>query len=137
MTAVVPALLGGAPTFSKSPPLVRPTIPDVPDLECRLEHSGMPTNGRVFRELEHIVAERCEVAHVVAVASCTSSLMLTLRTLGATGRVVEMTNRVLTPPMYSHMTHAGISAVADGMIAIHEHKSTVREELLDDVAGPQ
>lgn len=50
--------------------------------------SGMLTNGRVVRELEDAAAQRCEVEHVVAVASCTSGLMLTLQALGATGRVV-------------------------------------------------
>jgi dTDP-4-amino-4,6-dideoxygalactose transaminase len=48
----------------------------------------MLTNGKVVRELEHMVAERCEVEHVVAVASCTSGLMLVLQALGATARVV-------------------------------------------------
>lgn len=91
MTTVIPAVLGGAPTFSDGLPLVRPTIPDVPGLARRIERilaSGMLTNGRVVRELESAVAERCEVDHVVAVASCTSGLMLTLQALGATGRVV-------------------------------------------------
>ncbi|MGH3788105.1 MAG: DegT/DnrJ/EryC1/StrS family aminotransferase [Pseudonocardiaceae bacterium] len=87
----VPALLGGVPAFSERLPLVRPTIPDIPGLTRRLErilHSGMLTNGRVVRELEEAAAQRCEVMHVVAVASCTSGLMLTLQALGATGRVV-------------------------------------------------
>jgi dTDP-4-amino-4,6-dideoxygalactose transaminase len=91
MTTAVPASLGGVPVFSERLPLVRPTIPDVPSLARRLEQilsSGMLTNGRVVRELEEAVAQRCEVTHVVAVASCTSGLMLTLQALGATGRVV-------------------------------------------------
>ncbi len=87
----VPALLGGTPAFSDRLPLVRPTIPDIPRLARRLERilrSGMLTNGRVVRELEDAAAQRCEVEHVVAVASCTSGLMLVLQALGATGRVV-------------------------------------------------
>jgi dTDP-4-amino-4,6-dideoxygalactose transaminase len=91
MTSAVLALLGGAPAFSEPLPLVRPTIPDIPGLERRLEQilrSGMLTNGRVVRELEGAVAERCEVRHVVAVASCTSGLMLALQALGVTDRVV-------------------------------------------------
>jgi dTDP-4-amino-4,6-dideoxygalactose transaminase len=91
MTIAVPAVLGGAPAFPEGLPLVRPTIPDVPGLARRLEQiigSGMLTNGRVVRELEDAAAQRCEVEHVVAVASCTSGLMLTLQALGATGRVV-------------------------------------------------
>ena len=91
MTTTLPAILGGTPIFAEPLPLVRPTIPDVPGLARRLEHilrSGMLTNGKVVRELEDMVAERCEVEHVVAVASCTSGLMLVLQALGATGRVV-------------------------------------------------
>jgi dTDP-4-amino-4,6-dideoxygalactose transaminase len=91
MTIAIPALLGGIPTFSKGLPLVRPTIPDVPGLARRLERilrSGMLTNGKVVRELEDAAAQRCEVEHVVAVAGCTSGLMLVLQALGATGRVV-------------------------------------------------
>lgn len=91
MTIAVPAVLGGAPAFLENLPLVRPTIPDVPGLARRLEQiigSGMLTNGRVVRELEDAAAQRCEVEHVVAVASCTSGLMLTLQALGVTGRVV-------------------------------------------------
>src|SRR5919205_265399 len=87
----VPALLGGTPAFSEHLPLARPTIPDIPGLTRRFEHilnSGMLTNGRIVRELEEAAAQRCEVEHVVAVASCTSGLMLTLWALGATGRVV-------------------------------------------------
>jgi dTDP-4-amino-4,6-dideoxygalactose transaminase len=91
MTSAVPALLGGAPAFPGFLPLVRPTIPDIPGLERRLGQilrSGMLTNGRIVRELENAAAQRCEVEHVVAVASCTSGLMLALQALGATGRVV-------------------------------------------------
>lgn len=91
MTTAIPALIGGTPTFSEQLPLVRPTIPGVTGLARRLEHilhSGMLTNGKVVRELENAVAHRCEVEHVVAVASCTAGLMLALQALGATGRVV-------------------------------------------------
>ena len=91
MTIALPALLGGAPIFPERLPLVRPTIPDMPSLVRRLDQilrSGMLTNGEVVRELEVAAAQRCEVEHVIAVASCTSGLMLTLQALGATGRVV-------------------------------------------------
>jgi dTDP-4-amino-4,6-dideoxygalactose transaminase len=91
MTSAVPALLGGTPAFSDPLPLVRPTISDVPGLECRIGkilRSGMLTNDRVVRRLEDAASERCEVEHMVAVASCTSGLILALQALCATGRVV-------------------------------------------------
>ena len=86
-----PAILGGSPAFPESLPLVRPTIPDIPRLAARLQRvleSGILTNAGTVRELEARVAERCGVDHVVAVSGCTAGLMLTLRALGATGRVV-------------------------------------------------
>src|SRR3712207_2683186 len=91
MSADVPAVLAGPPAFPAGLPLVRPRIPDIPSLNRRLTailESGMLTTGRVVRELEETVAERCGVAHVVAVASCTSGLMLTYQALGVTGEVV-------------------------------------------------
>ena len=86
-----PAVLGGPQAFRDGLPLVRPSVPDIPALTQRLQailESGRLTNGPVVAELEARVAERLGVPHVVAVASCTSGLMLVLQALGATGRVV-------------------------------------------------
>jgi dTDP-4-amino-4,6-dideoxygalactose transaminase len=86
-----PAALGGDPAFPERLPLVRPTIPDIPGLARRIEailESGILTNNRTVRELEEQVADRCQVAHVVAVSSCTAGLMLVLQALEAQGRVV-------------------------------------------------
>ncbi len=47
----------------------------------------MLTNGPTVRALEDAVAGRLGVPHVIAVASCTSGLMLTLRGLDITGPV--------------------------------------------------
>jgi dTDP-4-amino-4,6-dideoxygalactose transaminase len=91
MTSPLPAALGGPPAFPDGLPLVRPTIPDIPGLTGRLGEvlqSGMLTNGALVRRLEETVAERCGVAHVVAVSNCTSGLMLTYQALGISGRVV-------------------------------------------------
>jgi len=66
-------------------------VPGVPALGARLQsilESGHLTNGPTVAELEERVADLVGVAHVVAVASCTSGLMLVLQALGATGRVV-------------------------------------------------
>lgn len=89
--AARPAALGGLAAFPEKLPLMRPAVPDLPGLQRRLGEilaSGQLTNGRTVRELEERAAERLGVGHVVAVGSCTSGLMLTLRALGATGRVV-------------------------------------------------
>jgi dTDP-4-amino-4,6-dideoxygalactose transaminase len=66
-------------------------IPEREQLRRRLEHifdSGMLTSGPTVRELEEQVADRLGVPHVVAVASCTTGLMLVMQALRATGPVV-------------------------------------------------
>lgn len=87
----LPAILDGPVAFPAGLPLVRPTIEDVPGLARRLEAilaSGHLTDGPTVKELEERVAERLGVPYAVAVASCTSGLMLALQAVGATGRVV-------------------------------------------------
>jgi dTDP-4-amino-4,6-dideoxygalactose transaminase len=87
----LPAVLDGPVTFPAGLRLVRPTIEDVPGLARRIEailESGHLTDGPTVKELEERIAERLEVPHVVAVASCTAGLMLVLQAIGATGRVV-------------------------------------------------
>lgn len=79
-----PALLGGPPAFDEPVPLARPARPPLAAVVARYEPSyasGMITNGRLVAELEGRVAERLGVAHVVAVASCTSGLMLAAQAL--------------------------------------------------------
>ncbi|MDQ3353917.1 MAG: DegT/DnrJ/EryC1/StrS family aminotransferase [Actinomycetota bacterium] len=86
-----PAVLGGTPAFPDGLPFARPYTPPLEAVTARLAPSydqGMLTNGPLVRQLEVEVAERLGVAHVVAVASCTSGLMLTLRHLQHAGPVV-------------------------------------------------
>ncbi|NYI07452.1 DegT/DnrJ/EryC1/StrS family aminotransferase [Allostreptomyces psammosilenae] len=86
-----PAVLGGEPAFPEGLPL---TVVRVPDSDAALRRirgaldSGQLTNGPLVAELEEAVAELVGVEHVVAVASCTAGLMLTLQALGARGPVV-------------------------------------------------
>lgn len=87
----LPAVLGGPRAFPDGLALVRPVVGDVPALRSRLGDilaSGHLTNGPTVRELEERLADRLQVAHVVAVSSCTAGLMLVLSSLGARGRVV-------------------------------------------------
>lgn len=90
-SASLPAALGGAPAFPDGLPLVRPSLGDDHLLVRRFADilaSGVLTNGPTVRALEEAVATRLDVAHVVAVASCTSGLALTLQALDACGPVV-------------------------------------------------
>lgn len=91
MTADLPAVLGGTAAFDERLPLVRPHIPDPALLTRRLGDvltSGRLTNGPVVRELEETAAAYLGVRHVVAVASCTSGLMLVLQAVAERSRVV-------------------------------------------------
>lgn len=75
------ALLGG-PAPTATIPIARPLRPALDDVVERLRPSydaGMLTNGPLVRDLEAQVAERLGVAHVVAVSSCTSGLMLVVQ----------------------------------------------------------
>lgn len=85
------AVLGGDQQFPDGLPLTRVVVPDRDRLHQRLEDildSGMLTSGPNVAELEQRVAEALDVPHVVAVASCTTGLMLTLQALDATGPVL-------------------------------------------------
>jgi dTDP-4-amino-4,6-dideoxygalactose transaminase len=79
-----PAILGGAPAFPDGLPFARPAHPPLERVVERLRPSyerGRLTNGPLVRELEERVSHRLRVRHVVAVASCTSGLLLALRVL--------------------------------------------------------
>jgi dTDP-4-amino-4,6-dideoxygalactose transaminase len=87
----LPAVAGGRLAFPEGLPLMRPTLPDLARLERRLGgilSSGILTNGPTVRELEDRVATRLGVDNVVAVASCTTGLALTLQALGVHDDVV-------------------------------------------------
>lgn len=73
---------------------LRVCVPSVPPLEAlvpalqEIWTTGQLTNGPTVRRLETAVASRLPERHVVAVSSCTSGLMLTLRALGIRGEVI-------------------------------------------------
>jgi len=72
-------------------PLARPRVADphavAEDVE-RILASGVLTNGPYVRQLEERAADYLHVRHCIAVASCTSGLMLLLRAADLTGDVV-------------------------------------------------
>jgi dTDP-4-amino-4,6-dideoxygalactose transaminase len=86
-----PARDGGPPVFPDGLPLARPAIANpaaVADAAGDILASGVLTNGPYVRRLEAQAAEYLGVRHCVAVASCTSGLMLVLRASGLSGDVV-------------------------------------------------
>ena len=85
------AILGGQPAFPEGVAFVRPPTPPLDRVVDRLAPSydkGMLTNGPLVAELERRTADRLGVGHVVAVASCTAGLMLTLRALSPASAVL-------------------------------------------------
>jgi FlaA1/EpsC-like NDP-sugar epimerase/dTDP-4-amino-4,6-dideoxygalactose transaminase len=84
----LPALLGGDATFAPGVPFARPARPPLERVVRRLQPSydrGMLTNGPLVGDLERRIAERLGVAHVVALSSCTSGLMLVLQAVTDSG----------------------------------------------------
>jgi FlaA1/EpsC-like NDP-sugar epimerase/dTDP-4-amino-4,6-dideoxygalactose transaminase len=87
------ALLSGSGTDRPGLPFARPARPPLDQVIQRLApsyESGQITNGALVRELEERTADRLRVAHVVAVSSCTSGLLLVVQALleGRPGPVV-------------------------------------------------
>ncbi len=87
----LPAVLTGAPIFDNRVDIVRPVIPSHRDIEGELKEiltSGLVTKGTYLQNFEADMAAHLQVKHAVAVSSCTSGLMLSLRGLGLTGDVI-------------------------------------------------
>jgi dTDP-4-amino-4,6-dideoxygalactose transaminase len=85
------AVLGGEPLYGNGLPLTRVVVPDRHRLRQRLDgilDSGMLTAGPNVRELEEQAADLLDVPHVVAVASCTTGLMLVMQAIDTSGPVV-------------------------------------------------
>lgn len=93
-SAEAPALIGGAPAFAdEGLPFFRPARPPLEQVSRRLApgyHEGDLTSGRLVRELEAAAAAYLDAPHVVAVASCTAGLMLTMQALTKVGTHVVM-----------------------------------------------
>jgi dTDP-4-amino-4,6-dideoxygalactose transaminase len=79
------------PAFTKRFPFIQPTLPPMETVLALYRpayQSGMITNASVVQRFEAAVAERLRVAHCIAIGSCTSGLMLTLRALELSGEVI-------------------------------------------------
>ena len=79
---------------AQSDPTIRfmqPTLPpldDVISLYREVYRGGIITNAELVERLERTLAERLQVGHCVAVASCTSGLILLMKALGLRGEVI-------------------------------------------------
>jgi dTDP-4-amino-4,6-dideoxygalactose transaminase len=89
--ADIPAIFGGSPAFPEGLPLARPRFPDQAAIGREVERiveSQVLTDGPTVRKLEERAAQYLGVRHCVAVASCTTGLMLVLRAAEVSGDVV-------------------------------------------------
>jgi dTDP-4-amino-4,6-dideoxygalactose transaminase len=87
----LPAIHGGRPLFSQRFRFIKPTLPSLDTVVRNYRgayEGGLITNADLVGKFEGAVAERLQVKHCVAVSSCTSGLMMTLRALGVTGEVI-------------------------------------------------
>lgn len=87
----LPAIAGGRPIFAQRLPIVSPEgLPGeqfVRDIR-KVIGSRQLTNGSFVLELESMAVAYLGVPHCVAVSSCTSGLILTLRALDLRGEVI-------------------------------------------------
>lgn len=103
-------MLGGPPAFPDRLPFFRPAKPPLDAVTARLAPSydkGMLTNSALVRELEQAAARRLDVPHVVAVASCTTGLMLVTQALTSRGDTALMPSFT-----FSATAHAAVWAGA-------------------------
>jgi dTDP-4-amino-4,6-dideoxygalactose transaminase len=87
----LPAIHGGQPVFSQRFRFIRPTLPALDSVVGQYRsayENGLITNADIVGKFEAAVAERLQVKHCIAVSSCTSGLMMSLRGLGVTGEVI-------------------------------------------------
>ncbi len=87
----LPAIAGGHPMFEQRLPIVSPEgLPGDEFLQdiLKILRSRQLTSATFVREFEEAAAEYLGVSHCVAVSSCTSGLILTLRALELQGEVI-------------------------------------------------
>jgi dTDP-4-amino-4,6-dideoxygalactose transaminase len=90
-TLNLPAIAGGKPMFEMRLPIVSPEGLPGDEFLCDVQkilQSRQLTNAAFVREFESAAAAYLGVPHCVAVSSCTTGLVLTLRALGLEGEVI-------------------------------------------------
>jgi dTDP-4-amino-4,6-dideoxygalactose transaminase len=86
-----PAVLGGIPAFWEKIPICRPTLPEFSEVDEKFSEvfdTGLITNAKYVKEFEEKCEEFLGVRNAVAVANCTSGLMLTMKALDMEGEVI-------------------------------------------------
>lgn len=134
----LPALAGGDPIFPESIPFIRPVVEEPEKILAMVAsslESGMLTDGPFVASLEERMAERLQVRNVVAVASCTTGLVLLLQAIGkrsvimpsftfsATGHAARWNNMEITfadcDPNSWVLGPDNVTSVADVIVGVH------------------
>lgn len=87
----LPAILGGEPVFTETVPVSNCTLPGFETVEEKYRDifsTGMVTNHKYVQEYEAQMARYLGVRNAIAVSSCTSGLLLTLKCLELKGEVI-------------------------------------------------
>lgn len=153
-----PAILGGAPAFENKVNIVRPVMPDFPEMAGGVQdilRSGMVTKGEYLKAFEKAVREHLGVKHAIGVSSCTSGLMLTYRGLGLTGDVVVPSFTFMATvsalvwsglrPIYADVeagttnldptaAEAAITPQTSAIVAVHNFGNPAELDALRDIA---
>jgi len=111
----LPAVLGGPPAFPEGLRFARPMVPSLDAVTRRLRDGyddAVVTNDRLVRQLEEEAAVWLGARHVVAVASCTSGLMLTLQAL-APGRAVVLPSFTFSASAHAVVWNGGAPVFAE------------------------
>ena len=91
-TGKIPAAMGGIPAFEQPVEVVKTALPDFDVVTERLGRMWvtcrLSNNGYYVRELERLISETVGVKHCIAVSNGTISLIMILKSLGLTGRIV-------------------------------------------------
>lgn len=106
----LPAIAGGEPAFRERLPMVRPEgVDEAAARDLRAEYeailtSRQLTNGVRVRAFEEAAAAWLGVPHAVAVASCTSGLLMALRALIGPAPRKDGRDEVILPSFTFHAT---------------------------------
>jgi len=113
-----PAILGGEPLFDPPLAFAKPTLEEPSRVERLIGESlvsGRLTSGPVVAELEARVAERLGVAHCVAVASCTTGLMLVIQALGGRGLRVAVPSFTFSATAHAVAWNGGVPVFVEAL----------------------
>ncbi|UCD13689.1 MAG: DegT/DnrJ/EryC1/StrS family aminotransferase [Thermoplasmatales archaeon] len=130
-----PAVLGGKPTFKSLLPITKPTLPKLDSLSNRYTEilsSGMITNSKYVKQFEEELQNYIKVKHALAISSCTSGLMLIIKSLKLKGEII------LPSFTFSASGHALIwNNIKPKFVDIDEKTYNIDPKKVNEAIGPK